>query len=379
MRRVNNILFILITISFLYSCNAGNDWENEEIVGINKEPARATSIPYADIPSAIKGDMESSPYFQSLNGQWKFHWVAKPTERPVDFYKDDFDVSNWNEIEVPSNWEMKGYGIPIYTNVTYPFIKNPPYIDHENNPVGSYKTTFTIPASWESRPVFIQFDGVSSAFYLWVNGKKVGYSQESRTPAEFNISSYLQEGENTLAVEVYRWSDGSYLEDQDFWRLSGIFRNVLLYAAHNVHIRDFFVQAELDEALNDASFQVSLDIRNLGQNQAKDYVVEVKLIDEKDSHFQTIQLNEKFKVPSLDHTNINIGIIVTSPKKWSAETPYLYTAILILKDDLGKIIDIRSCKVGFRKVEIIDGQLLVNGKAIYIKGVNLHEHDPVLG
>jgi beta-galactosidase len=232
--------------------------------------------------------------------------------------------------------------------------------------VGSYRTEFSIPKDWEERPVFIQFDGVSSAFYIWVNGMKVGYSQESRTPAEFNITLYLQEGSNTLAVEVYRYSDGSYLEDQDFWRMSGIFRNVFLYSPDAVHIRDFFVNADLDNDFIDASFQVAIKVRNLSEAAAKEYQVEVKLIDEKNSQFQKVSLKDKLSVSSLKETEVVLSTKITAPEKWSAETPYLYTAILTLKDQSRKTIDIRSCKVGFRKVEIKDGQLLVNGKYIYI-------------
>lgn len=197
------------------------DWENPEMVGWNRESPRATFLTYADAETAIKGEKSDSPNFQSLNGRWKFRWVKKPSERPQDFFKTDFDDTHWDVIPVPSSWQLQGYDVPIYTNVPYPFGKaNPPCIPQENNPVGSYRLMFRIPAEWKDRQVFLHFAGVEFVFYVWINGNKAGYSQDSRTPAEFNITPYLKQGENLLAVEVYRWSDGSYLEGQDFWHLS---------------------------------------------------------------------------------------------------------------------------------------------------------------
>jgi beta-galactosidase len=214
------------------------DWENPHVFGINKEPARATFTPFSDESSALRSGHDSS-WVESLNGTWKFHWVKEPDLRPVDFYKPDFDVSSWKEIPVPSNWEMEGYGTPIYTNITYPFKRDVPRVtdtpdDHswtsfdQRDPVGSYRRDFEVPASWNGRQTYLLFNGVNSAYYVWINGQKVGYSQDSRMVSEYNITKYLQPGKNTIAVEVYRWSDGSYMEDQDFWRMSGIFRDVTL-------------------------------------------------------------------------------------------------------------------------------------------------------
>ncbi|MFX1452398.1 MAG: sugar-binding domain-containing protein, partial [Promethearchaeota archaeon] len=222
--------------------SASNDWENTEMIGQNKEPAHNTLIPYPDIKSAI-GGIKESPFHISLNGRWKFNWVKNPSERPIDFYKIKFDCNSWKEIPVPSNWQLEGYGIPMYLNYRYPpsiNTKQIPSIDPQDNPIGSYRTEFTIPKEWEGREIFIHFDGVQSAFYIWINGEKVGYSQGSMTPAEFNITKYLKKGNNILAVEVYCWSDGSYLEDQDTWRLSGIYRDVYLFSTPKLHIRDFF-------------------------------------------------------------------------------------------------------------------------------------------
>ncbi len=359
------------------------DWENENILGRNKEPGHSTLVPYPDIETALKCERESSPYYQSLNGNWKFNWVRKPADRPVDFYKPEYDVSNWKEIPVPSNWQMHGYDIPIYTNMRFPFPPNPPYIPHSYNPVGSYRRDFTIPSDWDGRQVFIHFDGVKSAFYIWVNGRQVGYSEDSMTPAEFNITKYLQPGKNILAAEVYRWSDGSYLEDQDMWRLSGIYRNVYLFSSPSIHMRDFFVRCDLDEQYKDGVLMIRPKLISFANQDIKGWKVEAQLFDDQKhpvfaeplSKDASAILNEEY--PQRD--NVKFALLegkVSNPKKWSAEFPNLYTLVLSLKDSNGKIIEAESCKVGFRKVEIKDGQLFVNGRSIKLFGVNRHEHDP---
>jgi len=354
------------------------DWENPEMVGQNKEPAHCTLMVYPDVETAMVGTREASPFYKSLNGNWKFNWVRKPADRPADFYKPDYDVSNWKVIPVPSNWQMHGYGIPIYTNVTYPFPKNPPHIPHDYNPVGSYRTTFAVPDEWKDRQVFIHFDGVKSAFYLWINGEKVGYSQGSMTPAEFNITSYLRDGENVLAAEVYRWSDGSYLEDQDMWRLSGIYRDVYLFSTPTVHMRDFFVRSDLDERYEDASLRVTAKIRNYGREVAGTHTVSVTLLEPTGKPFSKDPLMSQSVSEIAAHGEAVLEMVapVPNPRKWSAETPNLYTMLLTLKDASGKLIEVERCPIGFREVEIKDNQLFVNGVSIKIKGVNRHEHDP---
>ncbi|MHC4461944.1 MAG: beta-galactosidase, LacZ type [Planctomycetota bacterium] len=359
------------------------DWENPEVVGINKEPGHCTLIPYPDIRMALKADRRASPFYKSLNSNWKFHWVRKPADRPVDFYKPEYDVSHWYEMPVPSNWQMHGYGIPIYLNVPYPFPPNPPYIPHDYNPVGSYRRRFIIGDEWKDRQIFLHFDGVKSAFYVWVNGRKVGYSQDSMTPAEFNITQYLQAGENILAVEVYRWSDGSYLEDQDMWRLSGIYRNVYLFAIPQVHIRDFFVQTDLDDHYTDATLMVRPKIANYSDQNLKGWTIEAQLYDQEKGTVLPKPLvrdvssiiGEKYP----QRGNVKFALLegkIRNPHKWSAETPYLYTFVLTLKDAAKQVIETESCRIGFREVEIKDGQLFVNGKSIKLFGVNRHEHDP---
>jgi beta-galactosidase len=357
------------------------DWEDPLIIGINKEPAHATLMPYSTTEQSLACNREASPYYRSLNGKWKFNWVATPDERPVDFYRTDYDDSKWATIPVPSNWQMHGYGIPIYVNVRYPFKADPPYIPHDNNPVGSYRHTFEIPSGWDGREVFIHFDGVESAFYIWVNGQKVGYSQESRTPAEFDITQYLRAGKNLLSVEVYRWSDGSYLEDQDFWRLSGIFRNVYLFSTPEVHIRDFELLPDLDNDYKDGTLKIKCRVKNFGDKAAAGpLTVSASLWDGK-KQMTSAETDRKqgSGLTGGDERELTLELHLSDCRKWSAEDPYLYTVSLALKDASGKVLETLSGKAGFRKVEIRDSRLWVNGVPVLLKGVNRHEHDPDTG
>lgn len=354
-----------------------NDWENPAVFQINREPARAAFLPYADASSAIADDYTRSPWFLNLDGNWKFSWSPTPDQRPKDFFKTDFNTTNWKEISVPSNWELKGYGIPIYTNVTYPFVKNPPYIDHADNPVGSYRRTFELPANWNERHVFLHFEAGTSAMYIWVNGEKVGYTENTKSPAEFDITKYVKPGKNLVAVEVYRWSDGSYLEDQDFWRLSGIDRDVYLYSTGDTRIADFFARPDLDGSYKNGSLAVDVKLKNLNSVVKKNQMVEAKLVDAsgKEVFAKAIKIN--LGANAIESTTFKQN--VSAPKLWSSETPNLYTLLLTLKDENGKFIETVSAQVGFRKVELKNGQLLVNGIRIMVHGVDLHEHNPVTG
>ena len=356
------------------------DWENSNIFGIGKEPAHSTLIPFESLDGAL-GKGEDSPHYKSLNGNWKFNWVKAPSERPENFYKEDFKVDNWEEIDVPSNWQMRGYGIPIYTNINYPnsiSTQNIPKIDNSYNPVGSYRRYFNIPTNWKEREIFIHFRGVKSAFYIWINGKKVGYSQGSMTPAEFNITKYLRTDNNLLAVEVFRWSDGSYLEDQDMWRFSGIFRDVFLYSTPKVHIRDFFARCELDENYEHAKLRVTVKVINYEKEDAKQHKVEISLLDSEQRFVNSkFLMSEAFTIKPGTEYLMELQANIENPKKWTGETPNLYDLILILKNSKNQITEVEHCKFGFRKVEIDDnGSFLINGKSIILKGVNRHEHDP---
>ncbi|MCK5739341.1 beta-galactosidase, partial [bacterium] len=353
-----------------------NDWENPNVVGISKLPARSTFISYASRSQALKSYMAHSleqegahsPYFQSLNGTWKFLLVQKPADRSLDFMNDDFDVSDWADIAVPGNWELQGFDIPIYVNVIYPFRKNPPLVPQDYNPVGSYRRSFTVPENWQAHDIFVHFGAVKSAFYLWINGQKVGYSQGSKLPAEFNITQYLRPGENSMALQVWRWSDGSYLECQDFWRISGIERDVWLYALPKTHIRDFWAQGDLTADFRDGKY--SLDVEIIRSGEAGGSVVVELLAGE-----TPIYLTEK----AITSDRISFVTIIDHPAQWTAETPNLYTTLISLKNEAGDVVQVVTCRTGFRKVEIQNGQLRVNGVVIYIKGANRHEHDPETG
>jgi beta-galactosidase len=368
------------------------DWENPAVVGRNKEAGHATALSYADVRSALDGTLASpsvyrvaSPFYQSLDGNWKFHWVGKPSDRPADFYKPEFDVSAWDTIPVPAVWELHGYGIPIYTNIRYPFPANPPYIPHDYNPVGSYRTEFEIPAAWTGRQTFVHFGGVYSAFYVWVNGQMVGYSEDSKTPAEFNITTHLHEGRNVLAAEVYRWSDGSYLEDQDMFRYSGIFRDVFLSSTPAIHVRDFFIRPDLDGAYHDGLLNVAAKVQNLSGQPATGYQLELALVDtmvaQSAAAKPLARASGKIQQPIAPGTEaaLELSALVPAPRKWSSEDPFLYTALITLKDRAGRIVEVTGARIGFRKIELKNARLLVNGVAVKIKGVNRHEHDPDTG
>jgi len=261
--------------------DARNEWENPEVVDRNKEDGRSFFILYQDEASAKVNTPEKSSLYKSLNGTWKFDIVKKPSERPLDFYKTDLQDENWDEIPVPSNWELEGYDIPIYTNITYPFPKNPPYIDEAYNPLGSYRKSFTVPEDWGNKEIILHFGSISGYARVYLNGEEVGMTKASKTPAEFNITSFLQDGENLMAVQVFRWHDGSYLEDQDFWRLSGIERDVYLQAMPKTTIWDFFVKSSLDEQYENGLFNIDVNLRQFEGKKMSRPRLSVELLDTK--------------------------------------------------------------------------------------------------
>ncbi len=393
----------------------GLEWEQEQNLHLNKEAPTAYFSSFSDLKSALKVLPQNSKWRKSLNGQWKFNWVKQPSERPVDFYKPEYDVSGWKEIKVPSSWQTQGYGTAIYSNQPYPFERDWPYVMKEpsnknytslkeRNPVGSYRRSFEVPAEWDGREVYIQFDGVDSFFYLWINGKYVGFSKDSRSPARFDISPYLKKGKNVVAAEVYRHSYGCYLECQDMFRLSGIFRDVSIMALPKVHVRDFFVKThpvdQRDWALNidhakpgtvdgDWRLEVEADIRNLFPQSKKlnDCTISMALYDAagklvepvkpKDAPYDGV-MEKQVRISGMKDFKTSLLGIYAKPKLWSAETPNLYTVVLTLKKD-GKVVEMVSSRVGFRNVVIKDTVFLVNGKPVKVKGVNRHESHPETG
>jgi beta-galactosidase len=341
------------------------DWENPAIFARDKQPARSTGFPFESRDLALAGDMSASKRFSSLNGDWKFAFSPGVDQRPKDFWRDDFDVSGWKSIKVPADWQAEGYDQPRYNNIVYPFAANRPLIPHATNPVGSYRRDFTVPADWKGEDVILHIGAANSAFYVWVNGKSVGYSEDSKLPSEFDVTPYLRAGANNVSIEVYRWSDGSYIEDQDFWRVSGIERDVWLMAAPATRARDVFAKASLDKTYRNGQLSVDVDVTR-PKPGAK---VRATLLDG-----DRVVLTRDAK-PAMDG-KVSITATVPDVRTWSAETPNLYTLLIETVGADGAVLQATSNRVGFRTVEIKDGQVMVNGRPIIIRGVNRHEHDP---
>lgn len=373
------ILSALCITSLLTPVNAqsvNNDWENQSLFEVNKEAPHASFMLYTEKSAVVKDDFTRSPFYQSLNGNWKFNYTAKVADRIKDFYKPELNTSQWKEIPVPSNWELQGYGVPIYTNITYPFPKNPPFVG-DDNPVGTYRREFTIPASWKGKEIILHFGSITGCAFVYVNGQKVGMSKVSKTAAEFNITSFLRPGKNLLAVQVIRWHDGSYLEDQDFWRISGIERDVFLMALPKLTIWDFFIKSGLDAQYTDGVFSAEISLRAFKGNLQKKGVVEVTVLDLAGNPVYNQQ--QAFERTGDSIQTVRFSGNVTNPLKWSAETPSLYQCVIVLKDVAGRTIVQTGTRIGFRQVEIKNAQLMVNGVRVMVHGVNRHEHDDVLG
>lgn len=370
------------------------DWENPAVFGINKLPGHAYFIPYANV-AAMHSDAAyrqlwqrtGSSRYMLLNGKWKFNWVKQPSERPVNFYKPTYSVDGWKKIDVPSSWEMQGYGTPIYTNITYPFLNNPPFIQpqkgytvcDEPNAVGSYRREFTLPADWADKQVTLNFDGCYSAMYVWVNGKKVGYSQGANNVASFDITRYVRKGANMVAVEVYRWSDGSYLEDQDMFRLSGIHRDVYLTARPKMHMRDVVLTTSFaDSRYAKAALDVRTELENCGTKGGA-AAVRLTLTDSKGKVV--------VKPVTVDGGNVGAGatavvsaqLDVDSPSLWSADHPTLYTLDVEVLDGGGNVLEATAQQVGFRDISFRNNKLYVNGVLTYLKGANRHDIHPKYG
>lgn len=347
------------------------EWENPSVNAVNRERIHAHFIPYQKESDAVARKKEQAPRI-SLNGTWKFNYAKNPESRPVEFYKPSYNPKGWSKIEVPGSWELQGFDSPIYTDVKYPFPPNPPFVPKDYNPVGSYLREFTLPQDWNGKDIILQFGGVESAFYCWINGKFVGYSEDSRLPAEFDVTGVVKKGKNTLAVEVYRYSDGSYLECQDYWRYSGIERDVWLMARPQSRVRDFEISAELINNYTDGKFKLDLltDDRALSAGTA----LEVKVLDGNDVLFLA-----NSKVKNTQDTLHHFETVFPGIKPWTAETPNLYTLVVNTRNEAGELQESFAHRFGFRNVQMKNGQLQVNGVPILIKGVNRHEHNPVTG
>lgn len=374
---MKNFLLTLVLCLSVFSAPAQNDWENPELFQRNTEKARATFYTYSNVEKALANNLHSANYIKSLNGSWKFSYVGQASKRPTEFFKMNFDNSSWDNIPVPGNWEMYSYGFKNYTNMEYPIKKDQPYIEDRYSPVGSYVTYFNIPAQWEERQIFIQLGAVKSGYYIWVNGQEVGYAQDSKLPREFDITPYLIKGQkNKLAVQVFQFTDGTYLEDQDFWRLSGIQRDVMLYARPKTYIRDFFARPTLDDNYDKGLFSLEVEVANKLSKTAKGYSIAYQLLDKKTLIAQG--QNSLSSIKKGASAKVNFSSEALDIKHWSAENPQLYKLVvsLMLGED---VIEATAINVGFRTSEIKGGQLLVNGQPILLKGVNRHEHDAHYG
>lgn len=341
-----------------------NEWLNPEVNAVNRAPMHANYFAYESPAKAAQGVKEKSSNYMSLNGLWKFNWVRHAEQRPTTFFRTDFNDKGWDHIQVPALWEINGYGDPIYVNVGYAwrnqFRHNPPQVPTENNHVGSYRKEIVLPADWKGKEVFAHFGSVTSNMYLWVNGKYVGYSEDSKLEAEFNLTKYLKPGKNLIAFQVFRWCDGSYLEDQDFFRFSGVARDCYLYARNKQRIEDIRVTPDLDAQYKDGTLHVALQLN--GGN-----TVELSLTDAHNKQVAQQMVKGSGKVTAT--------LQVANPAKWTAETPNLYTLTATLKDG-GKTSEVIPVKVGFRKIEMKNAQILVNGQPVLFKGANRHEMDP---
>ncbi len=365
-------------------------WENPNINGVNRLPMRSTSYSFPTEETALSVSRDKSPKIQVLNGQWQFHFAPAPDKSPSGFHQPNYDASSWDQIEVPSNWELKGYGTAIYTNIRYPFKVNPPYIDHSDNPVGSYITEFTLPDSWNDQKIILHFGGSSSATYVWINGKEVGYSEDSFLPFAFDITQHVNRpGKNKLAVKVLRWSDGSYLEDQDHWRLSGIQRDVYLEAVPHTHIADFFVKPSLNDAFDQGTVRVLAKTSGLTPANADGWQLKIQMYDANNQPvlqkavskpvLRNLQDERGYGNNQGGFPDIHIEASIDKPLLWSAEYPNLYTFTISLEDANGNVAEVRSCKIGFRSIEWGAFGLKINGRKVLLQGANRHEHDQYNG
>jgi beta-galactosidase len=353
--------------------------EDPGMFSLNQEPGHVPLVPFSSIDQALKDDWSLSAGYLSLNGVWKFKWAEIPDLAPKDFFREKYLDQSWNNIKVPGNWEMQGFGDPMFRNVSQPFPSNPPFIPHDYNPTGCYRRTFILPDTWKDQQVFLRLEAVTSASFVWINEQELGFNEGANEPAEYNITSFLKKGTNTLAVLVTKYSAGTYLEDQDFWRLSGIFRDVYLLAVPKVHFRDFFVTTDLDKNYHDAQLNVIAEIKNYTSSATGNYSVRATLFDKNRQQIGTAFNSEKVSLKGQENRSIRLSAKVDNPGKWSAEKPNLYSLTLELIDNKGNVSEILSNKIGFKKVEVSHQTLLVNGVPVKLNGTNSHMQHPELG
>jgi beta-galactosidase len=380
-------LLLLLSFSLSVLCSAQKKpflsdiysyLENTSVFELNQEDGHVPLVPYISVDDALKNDRFKAASFLSLNGTWKFHFSETPEGTPSDFFETNFNDKKWDTIHVPSNWEMQGFGDPLFRNIATPFKANPPFVPREYNPTGSYRRTFNLPGSWKGKEIFLRMEKTASASFVWINGKEVGYNEGAQEPAEYNITKYLKPGPNTIAVNVYKYSDGYYLEDQDYWRLAGIFDDVWLYAAPQAHIWDWYATTGFDQTFTDSKLDLTIDVRNFSPTDLKDYTVRATLYDS-DRKIVKSFFSEKFSVTPSGKQEIRFSQEILNPAKWSAEYPNLYTLIFELLNSDGKTTEAINGRIGFKKTEIIKQVFYLNGVPVKLNGINSHMQHPTLG
>ncbi|MBU2426170.1 MAG: DUF4981 domain-containing protein [Gammaproteobacteria bacterium] len=371
-------LFIIVLLLSCFVQAKREPWQDHQVFAINKLPPHNTMFSFSSSAAALADQPETNTNYLSLNGFWQFNWQAQSDQAPAGFEQPGFDASRWQQIKVPGNWEVQGFGYPIYLDERYPFDAKWPAAPKKDNAVGSYRRQFTLPENWAGRQVFLQVGAANSSLELWLNGRYLGFSQGSKTPAEFDLTSYLKPGDNILALQIRRWSDASYLESQDMLRLTGIERDVFLYSTPKQHIFDLFAKPELDRSLQHGTLSLELALKNYTAKNEQ-LQVQYQLLDPANDQRQVLQGQQKLKVPANAQQQLKLQAKLTAPKLWSAETPHLYTLLVSVFDSQGQLLETVRQDIGFRRIEIKNGQLLVNNQAIYIRGVNRHETSPING
>jgi len=380
------LLSALILLTFVivsaqdksFNGNIYNYLENTQVFEVNQEAGHTPLVPYLTVNEALTNNHTSTSGYISLNGTWKFHFANTPEEAPDNFFSVKYSDKKWDTIHVPSNWEMQGFGDPLFRNVQTPFTPNPPFIPKEYNPTGSYRRTFNIPATWKGKKIFLRMEKTASASFVWINGKEVGYNEGAQEPAEYDITNYIKPGKNTIAVNVYKYSDGYYLEDQDYWRLAGIFDDVWLFATPETHIFDWYAMTDFDKTYNDARLDLSVEVKNYSANTVNNFTLRATLYDSGRKKV-TSMLSDKFSVTSKDFQRVKLSDEIISPAKWSAEYPDLYTLTFELIDGSGKIAEVVSGRIGFKETEIRNQVFYLNGVPVKLNGINSHMQHPTLG
>lgn len=355
-----------------------NYLENTQVFEENQVEGHVPIVPYLTVDEALKNNRSGATSFLSLNGTWKFHFANTPEGTPGEFFTENFNDKSWDTIHVPSNWEMQGFGDPLFRNVSTPFHANPPYIPREYNPTGSYRKTFTIPGSWKDKEIFLRMEKTASASFVWINGKEAGYNEGAQEPAEYNITKYLKPGKNTIAVNVYKYSDGYYLEDQDYWRLAGIFDDIWLFATPGTHIFDWYATTDLDNTYSDARLDIFAVVKNYSALSVNDFTVRTTLYAPGKTIIKTL-VSEKFLLSAGNKQTIKISDDIKNPDKWSAEYPNLYTLTLELINSAGKTIEVITGRIGFKETEIRKQVFYLNGVPVKLNGINSHMQHPTLG